>query len=228
MPTTDAPSPMPWLRTPMELRQRRRQATLTRKRGRRGRVGTAVLLSAMTLTAGAAVAHERPARTQAAASTAAAALQRGDSGAAVAALQRRLNLTADGAFGPATERGLKRFQRRRGMTADGVVGPQTAAALELRLPAGSAGRRSTRSLSGASVPRRHRGTLERIARCESGGNPEAVSASGRYRGKYQFSRTTWRSVGGTGDPAAASETEQDRRAAALLAREGTAPWPNCA
>ena len=187
-----------------------------------------MLLSAMTLTAGGAIAHDRPARAQAVASASVVSLERGDRGSAVAALQRRLNLTADGVFGPATERAVKRFQRRRGLTRDGVVGRQTAALLELRLPRSSAGRRTTRSLSTAGVPRQHRRTLERIARCESGGNPGAVSASGRYRGKYQFSRATWRSVGGSGDPAAASEGEQDRRAAALLAREGTAPWPNCA
>ena len=70
--------------------------------------------------------------------------------------------------------------------------------------------------------------LQRIAACESGGDPTAVSAGGRYRGKYQFSRETWRYMGGKGDPARASEAEQDRRAAKLLARAGTSPWPNCA
>jgi peptidoglycan hydrolase CwlO-like protein len=69
--------------------------------------------------------------------------------------------------------------------------------------------------------------LDRIAECESGGNPRAVSASGRYRGKYQFDQGTWEGVGGTGDPAAASEAEQDRRAAILYARSGPAPWPVC-
>ncbi|MFA9270921.1 MAG: transglycosylase family protein [Baekduiaceae bacterium] len=72
-----------------------------------------------------------------------------------------------------------------------------------------------------------RARLERIARCESGGNPRAISANGMYRGKYQFSRATWRTVGGKGDPAAASEAEQDRRAAILYRRSGPAPWPVC-
>jgi peptidoglycan hydrolase CwlO-like protein len=71
------------------------------------------------------------------------------------------------------------------------------------------------------------GVLERIAQCESGGNPRAVSASGQYRGKYQFSQATWEGVGGTGDPAAASEAEQDKRAAILYAQSGPAPWPVC-
>ena len=69
--------------------------------------------------------------------------------------------------------------------------------------------------------------LQAIASCESGGNPSAVDATGTYRGKYQFDLQTWRSVGGSGDPAAAPEAEQDRRAAALLARAGTNPWPVC-
>jgi soluble lytic murein transglycosylase-like protein len=69
--------------------------------------------------------------------------------------------------------------------------------------------------------------LDRIAACESGGNPRAVSASGQYRGKYQFDPGTWRGVGGSGDPAAASEAEQDLRAAILYARSGPAPWPVC-
>lgn len=71
------------------------------------------------------------------------------------------------------------------------------------------------------------GTLEAIAACESGGSPTAVSASGTYRGKYQFDYGTWASVGGSGDPAAAPEAEQDYRAALLYLRSGSAPWPVC-
>ncbi|HET8639762.1 MAG TPA: transglycosylase family protein [Solirubrobacterales bacterium] len=70
-------------------------------------------------------------------------------------------------------------------------------------------------------------TLESIAACESGGNPTAISADGSYRGKYQFDYGTWESVGGSGDPAAASETEQDYRAALLYAQSGSSPWPIC-
>ena len=70
-------------------------------------------------------------------------------------------------------------------------------------------------------------TLDAIAACESGGNPTAVSADGSYRGKYQFDYGTWASVGGSGDPAAASEAEQDYRAALLYASAGSSPWPIC-
>jgi hypothetical protein len=71
------------------------------------------------------------------------------------------------------------------------------------------------------------GNLQVIAACESGGNPSAVGGGGAYRGKYQFDYSTWASVGGTGDPAAASEAEQDKRAAMLYAQQGTTPWPVC-
>jgi hypothetical protein len=70
-------------------------------------------------------------------------------------------------------------------------------------------------------------TLESIAACESGGDPEAVSSEGTYRGKYQFDEGTWESVGGHGDPAAAPADEQDYRAALLYSRSGSSPWPIC-
>jgi hypothetical protein len=72
-----------------------------------------------------------------------------------------------------------------------------------------------------------RATLKRIAACESKGNPRAIGGGGSFRGKYQFSYGTWQAVGGSGDPASASEAEQDRRAAMLMKRSGTSPWPVC-
>jgi hypothetical protein len=69
--------------------------------------------------------------------------------------------------------------------------------------------------------------LQSIAACESGGNPRAVGGGGAFRGKYQFDYGTWARVGGSGDPAAAPEAEQDRRAALLYARAGSSPWPVC-
>jgi Transglycosylase-like domain len=70
-------------------------------------------------------------------------------------------------------------------------------------------------------------TLDAIGACESGGDPTAVSSDGSYRGKYQFDYGTWASVGGSGDPAAAPEQEQDYRAALLYAQSGSSPWPVC-
>jgi resuscitation-promoting factor RpfB len=66
-----------------------------------------------------------------------------------------------------------------------------------------------------------------LAACESGGRPNAVSSSGTYRGMYQFSRSTWAAVGGSGDPAAASAEEQTMRAQMLYSRSGAGQWPHC-
>ena len=62
-----------------------------------------------------------------------------------------------------------------------------------------------------------------LAKCESGGNPRAYNAAGYY-GLYQFSKSTWAGVGGTGDPRDASPAEQTARAQALYARSGAGQW----
>lgn len=69
--------------------------------------------------------------------------------------------------------------------------------------------------------------LQAIAQCESGGDPTAIGGGGLYRGKYQFSVATWQAVGGKGDPAAAPEAEQDRRAIILYNTSGPSQWPVC-
>jgi hypothetical protein len=135
-------------------------------------------------------------------------------GVSVKALQRALSIPADGIYGRQTRRAVRRFQRAHGLAVDGVAGPRTLAALGL-------------TRGPASTSRDTASVLEGIAQCESGGDPTMVSANGRYFGKYQFSRRTWRSVGGRGSPAAASEAEQDRRARILYRRAGTSPWPAC-
>jgi len=141
----------------------------------------------------------------------------------VRTVQRALNVDVDGIYGPRTRAAVRAFQRREGLVVDGIAGPRTLRALGLQSEGGAAATQPRAAKPAKLDPR-----LARIARCESGGDPTAVSADGRYRGKYQFSRATWRALGGRGDPAAAPEAEQDRRAARLLARSGTAPWPSCA
>ena len=136
-------------------------------------------------------------------------------------IQRALGIKADGVMGPKTRRAIRRFQKRNGLKVDGVAGPQTLKALGLLGTRARGGLKSASEADAATV-------LARIAECESGGDPTAVSASGTYRGKYQFSRATWRALGGTGDPAAAPENVQDMYAAALYEERGLAPWPACA
>jgi hypothetical protein len=208
VPTIDLGTHAPWLEAKRRSRSRRREAArrLRWMRGRRSLAAAAI--ASLTLAAGGAVAADRgggpsPAKVVRA------------SGSTVAAVQRALGIPADGVYGPQTRRAVRRFQRANGLLVDGIAGPQTLAAL------GLSSRTAARGSSNAAV-------LERIALCESGGDPTAVSPDGRYFGKYQFSRATWRSVGGRGNPAAASEAEQDRRAAILYKQRGTAPWPNCA
>jgi transglycosylase-like protein/putative peptidoglycan binding protein len=147
-------------------------------------------------------------------------LERGDRGASVRKLQAALDVDVDGVFGADTERAVKQFQKRKDLTVDGVVGPETRDALGLDpFARGSV----VHASSGVRIPR----ALKRIAECESGGDPRAVSPGGRYRGKYQFSLETWQNLGGKGDPVDASEATQDRIALKLYRRSGSAPWPSC-
>jgi hypothetical protein len=177
--------------------------------------------AAMCAVATAALADPGSSASGGASATTEVIVKRGDRGSAVRSIQRQLGLSADGVFGPMTERAVRRFQRRHDLLADGIVGPITRGALGLKPFSARAVRRtSSRSVR---IP----AALRRIAECESGGNPRAVSPGGRYRGKYQFSRSTWRNIGGEGDPAAAPEWLQDRLALKLYKKHGSAPWPNC-
>jgi len=56
-------------------------------------------------------------------------LRKGSRGEGVKIMQEALGITADGAFGPGTERALKQWQAANGLTADGIAGPATFAKL---------------------------------------------------------------------------------------------------
>lgn len=74
------------------------------------------------------------------------ALRRGDRGAPVFDLQRRLEALGyppgpiDGIFGPRTEAAVRAFQRDAGMVPDGIVGPRTRRALARARGGAAAGR----------------------------------------------------------------------------------------
>jgi peptidoglycan hydrolase-like protein with peptidoglycan-binding domain len=163
--------------------------------------------------------------------------------------QTLLRLPATGKHDASTRKAVRRFQELRGLAPYGIIDLPTYLqirdAFALLQTGGLSLGEATASDDGGATPTattpeitlpdnlaeitpQERAILDRIAACESKGDPTAISASGQFRGKYQFDRTTWKTVGGTGDPAAATEAEQDQRAAILLRQRGTAPWPNCA
>jgi hypothetical protein len=198
----DAERDLAFRRSLRTSRSRRAAAALRRRRVLRGRGSALAVAAGMLVASGGALAQQD------------AASGGGLSTGTIAAAQRALGVDADGVVGPMTRRAARRFQRAQGLIADGVIGPQTLKAL------GVGGVAATAASAGGS-------TLDKIAACESGGDPTVVSADGHYRGKYQFSLATWRKVGGSGDPAEASEAEQDKRAAMLLEQAGPASWPSC-
>ena len=67
---------------------------------------------------------------------------------------------------------------------------------------------------------------DRVAQCESSGNWHINTGNGYYGG-LQFSMATWRGYGGSGNPAAASRTEQIRIAEKVLKGQGWGAWPVC-
>ncbi len=126
----------------------------------------------------------------------------------VAALQQVLNVGVDGWYSPDTHLIHLQFLEFAGLSTDGVpdVAPPGPSAEEWAA----------------------------LRNCESGGDYSIVSSSGRYRGAYQFARTTWDSVAERNnpslvgvDPARASPAEQDAMALGLYREAGAGPWPVC-
>jgi peptidoglycan hydrolase-like protein with peptidoglycan-binding domain len=191
------------------------------------------LLVSLTALSGVASAAGSSAQSNKAAAT---TLKVGSRGAAVKKLQRKLHVQVTGYYGSQTKAAVKRYQRANGLKADGIAGPATLRSLGVSARSASyesggasysEGGSSSSSSSGGGSKVKLPAKLKRIAQCESGGDPTAISPDGRYRGKYQFDRATWKHSGGKGDPAAASEATQDRIALKLYRARGTAPWPNC-
>jgi peptidoglycan hydrolase-like protein with peptidoglycan-binding domain len=221
-------------RRSLRASRERRGAALRRRRLLRGRRAALAVAGVFALTAGGALAA--PGDTDTLPPT------------TVKQAQRALAVTADGVVGPRTKRAIRRYQRSKGLAVDGLLGESTLQSLGVSSGSSPPAQAKADSNGGeeasdageptadVDVPATdtppaptpsQAATLEKIADCESGGDPTAISPTGQYRGKYQFDRQTWQHMGGSGDPAAAPEAEQDARAAQLLARRGTAPWPVC-
>ena len=164
MPNEDLSSHVPWLESKRRSRARRAEARKVRSRDRRRRTGARRRRRvSLTFAAGGALAQSRRrarARVRSAGST-------------VAALQSALGITADGIYGPQTRRAVRNYQRNQGLAVDGIAGPVTLARLGL-----SGSRRAEAAGSVRGQRRAPSATLAKIAQCESGGDPTAVSAVG--------------------------------------------------
>ena len=65
-----------------------------------------------------------------------------------------------------------------------------------------------------------------LATCESGDNPAENTGNGFY-GMYQFTVSTWDSLGGSGLPSSASAATQTALAEKLYTEAGAGQWPVC-
>ena len=69
----------------------------------------------------------------------------------------------------------------------------------------------------------------KTAECESGKDPKAIGGGGKYRGAFQFLKSTWRvsphSPGG--DPIAYNYKTQAVVAVGLMREQGRDYWPSC-
>ena len=69
--------------------------------------------------------------------------------------------------------------------------------------------------------------LARLRRCESNSNYRANTGNGYY-GAYQFSQSTWRSLGYPNRPHQNAGKTQDDAVVKLHRSQGWRPWPACA
>jgi soluble lytic murein transglycosylase-like protein len=74
--------------------------------------------------------------------------------------------------------------------------------------------------------------LKKIAKCESGFNPGAVSPSGAYHGMFQYVASTWvaqrNRMGKNPDPNLRHDARESIMTAAYqISKQGTGAWPVC-
>jgi len=69
-------------------------------------------------------------------------------------------------------------------------------------------------------------TWNRLAQCEASGNWHINTGNGYYGG-LQFSMSTWRAHGGSGNPARATKTKQISIGEKVRKSQGWGAWPAC-
>ncbi len=79
------------------------------------------------------------------------------------------------------------------------------------------------------VSRKNKRWASRTAECESGKDPKAIGGGGRYRGAFQFMKTTWRNSPHSpgGDPIRYAYKTQAVVAVGLMKKQGRNAWPVC-
>jgi peptidoglycan hydrolase-like protein with peptidoglycan-binding domain len=130
------------------------------------------------------------------ATAAAKPLEKGDNGKRVIKLQRALHVDADGVYGAATVRAVKRFQRKHHLEADGIVGTQTWRAIT--------GKHSSRSSHRSQHTRKSstsRGKSVRIVQRKLGITVDGVFGPGTKEAVKRFQRANLMTPDGVVGPA---------------------------
>jgi soluble lytic murein transglycosylase-like protein len=122
------------------------------------------------------------------------------------------------------------------LTVAGISMTATAGATDGGLSVGGGGTGDGSSGGGSKykriwedTSRKDKRWARRTSKCESGRNPDAIGGGGKYRGAFQFMKSTWRRAPKSpgGDPIKYSLVTQSVVAVKLKHREGTSAWPNC-
>ena len=140
------------------------------------------------------------------------------------------DIAVDGVYGPQTRAATADFQRDAGIAVDGIVGPQTRRAMGMstsgrylqltqpwqrgsdvaawqralnRAGASATTVRASRASRSSSRVSGLEGIARRVARCESGLDPNAENPRSSASGLFQFIDSTWRSATGLAPPASA-------------------------
>ncbi len=129
----------------------------------------------------------------------------------VRALQAKLGLSADGDFGPSTEKALRRWQKAHGLPVDGKAGPQTLAAMNIRSGKvlkrdrptkrrrhGSSSKPKTRF---AGARRARRGGGIKSLQAALGLSPDGVFGAATEKALRRFQRSKGLPVDGVAGPA---------------------------
>ena len=121
-------------------------------------------------------------------------VKQGSRGSVVKQVQRKVGVSADGIFGPATRNAVKRWQQRHGLVADGVVGSRTGT--KMRLTSGSTTTRSAKTASSAAksnftglVRQGSRGSVVKQVQRVVGASADGIFGSGTVSAVKRWQRS---------------------------------------